>query len=49
MCERRRGGSEKGSARGSVLWGCHYAPTLDIEADLQRRRFGGGEADFALE
>jgi hypothetical protein len=28
-------------------WGCHYATTLDIEVDPQRRRFGLGEADFA--
>jgi hypothetical protein len=30
-------GEEKGSARGSVHWGCHYATDLDIEVDPQRR------------
>ena len=34
-------GEEKGSVRGSVLWGCYYATALDIEVDPQRRRFGG--------
>ena len=37
----KEGGEEKGSARRSVHWGCHYATTLDIEVDPQRRRFGG--------
>jgi hypothetical protein len=42
-------GEEKGSARGSVRWGCHYATALDIEVDPQRRRFGCRESDFALQ
>jgi hypothetical protein len=42
-------GEEKGSARRSVHLGCHYATTLDIEVDPQRRRFGRCEADFALQ
>jgi hypothetical protein len=42
-------GEEKGSARGSVHWGCHYATTLEIEVDPQRRRFGRRESDFALQ
>ena len=40
-------GDEKGSARGSVHWGCDYATSLDIEVDPQRRRFGRRESDFA--
>jgi hypothetical protein len=33
-------GEEKGSARGSVHWGCFYATALDIEVDPERRCFG---------
>jgi hypothetical protein len=36
----KKEGEEKGSARGSVHWGCYYATALDIEVDPQRRRFG---------
>ena len=46
-CEKE--GEEKGSARGSVHWGCYYATALDIEVDPQRRRFGCRESDFALQ
>jgi hypothetical protein len=46
---RKKEGEEEGSVRRSVHWGCHYATTLDIEVDPQRRRSGGCEADFALE
>jgi hypothetical protein len=42
-------GEEKGSARGSVHWGCYYATALDIEVDPQRRRFGCRESDCALQ
>ena len=29
----KKEGEEKGSARGSVHWGCHYATAHDIEVD----------------
>ena len=45
----KEGGGKKGSARGSVHWGCDYATALDIEVDPQRRRFGRRESDFALQ
>ncbi len=42
-CVKEGGGGqgereEKGSARRSVHWGCHYATALDIQVDSQRRR-----------
>ncbi len=40
---------QKGSARGSVHWGCYYATALDIEVDPQRGRFGSRKSDFALQ
>jgi len=46
---RKKDGEEKGSARRSVPWGCHYDTTLDIEVDPQRRRFGCRESNFALQ
>ena len=46
---RKKEGEEKGSARGSVHWGCYYTTDLDIELDPQRRRFGRREADVALQ
>jgi len=42
-------GEQKGSARGSVHWGCYYATALDIEVDQQRCCFGGRKSDFALQ
>ena len=33
-------GEKKGSAGGSVHWGCDYATALNIEVDHQRRCFG---------
>ncbi len=45
----KEGGEQKGSARGSVQWGCYYDTSLDIEVDPQRRRFGSRESDFALQ
>ena len=42
-------GEEKGSARGSVHWGCYYATALDIEVDPQRCRLGSRKSDFALQ
>jgi hypothetical protein len=45
----KEGGRKKGSARGSVHWGCYYATALDIEVDPQRRRFGRSESDFAFQ
>jgi hypothetical protein len=47
VCKKE--GEKKGSARGSVHWGCYYDTTLDIEDDPQRRRFVRREADFALQ
>jgi hypothetical protein len=32
-----------------VHWGCDYATAVDVEVDLQRRRFGRRESDFALQ
>ena len=32
----KKEGEQKGSARGSVYWGCYYATALDIEVDPQR-------------
>ena len=29
----KKEGEQKGSARGSVHWGCYYATALDIEVD----------------
>ena len=29
----KKEGEQKGSARGSVHWGCYYATALDIEWD----------------
>jgi hypothetical protein len=29
----KEGEGEKGSARGSVHWGCYYTTALDIEVD----------------
>ena len=34
----KEGGGEKGSARGSVHWGCDYPTALNVEVDPQRRR-----------
>ncbi len=31
----KKEGEQKGSARGSVHWGCYYATALDIEVDPQ--------------
>ena len=45
----KKEGEEKGSARGSVHWGCYYATALDIEVDPQRRCFGSRKSDFALQ
>jgi hypothetical protein len=45
----KKEGEEKGSASGSVQWGCYYATALDIEVDLQRRCVGCRESDFALQ
>ena len=45
----KKEGDEKGSARGSVHWGCYYSRALDIEVDPQRRHFGRRESDFALQ
>ena len=45
----KEGGEEKGSARGSVHWGCYYATAHDIEVDPQRRCFGCRQADFAFQ
>ena len=30
----KKEGEQKGSARGSVYWGCYYATALDIEVDV---------------
>jgi hypothetical protein len=51
---RKKEGEKKGSARGSVHWGCDYATAINIEVrlwtvDPQRRRFGRRESDFALQ
>ena len=45
----KKEGEEKGSARGSVHWGCCYATALDIEVDPQRCCFGSRQSDFALQ
>jgi hypothetical protein len=42
-------GEQKGSARGSVHWGCYYATSLDIEVDPQHCCFGSRQSDFALQ
>jgi hypothetical protein len=36
----KKEGEQKGSARGSVHWGCYYATALDIEVDPQRCGLG---------
>ncbi len=45
----KKEGEQKGSARGSVHWGCYYATTLDIEVDPQRCCLGSRQSDFALQ
>ena len=47
----KKEGEQKGSARGSVHWGCYYATALDIEVDPQRCCLGSRQAqsDFALQ
>ncbi len=42
-------GNQKGSARGSVHWGCYYDTALDIEVDPQRCCFGSRQSDFDLQ
>jgi hypothetical protein len=44
-----REGEQKGSARGSVHWGCYYDTALDIEVDPHRCCFGSLQSDFALQ
>ena len=43
----KKEGEQKGSARGSVHWGCYYATALDIEVDPQRCCLGSCQSDFA--
>jgi len=45
----KKEGEQKGSARGSVHWGCYYATALDIEVDPQRCYLGRSQSDFALQ
>ena len=45
----KKEGEQKGSARGSVHWGCYYATALDIEVDPQRCCLGSRQSDFALQ
>ncbi len=45
----KKEGEQKGSARGSVHWGCYYATALDIEVDPQRCCLGRRQSDFALQ
>jgi hypothetical protein len=45
----KKEGGKKGSARGSVHWGCDYATALDIEVDPQRRHFCRRKSDFAVQ
>ena len=45
----KKEGEQKGSARGSVHWGCYYATALDIEVDPQRCCLGSCQSDFALQ
>ncbi len=45
----KKEGEQKGSARGSVHWGCYYATALDIEVDPQRCCLGRRQSDFAVQ
>jgi hypothetical protein len=45
----KKEGEQKGSARGSVHWGCYYATAVDIEVDPQRCGLGSCRSDFALQ
>ena len=45
----KKEGEQKGSARGSVQWGCYYATALDIEVDQQRCCLDSCQSDFALQ
>ncbi len=45
----KKEGGQKGSARGSVHWGCYYSTALDIEVDPQRCCLGSCQSDFALQ
>ena len=40
----KKEGEQKGSARGSVHWGCYYATARDIEVDPQRCCFGSRQS-----
>ena len=42
-------GEQKGSARGSVHWGCYYATALDIEVEPQRCGLGSCQSNFAFQ
>ena len=44
----KKEGEQKGSARGSVHWGCYYATALDIEVDPQRCCLGRRQSDLCL-
>ncbi len=43
----KEGGEEEGERERERVLGCDYATALIIEVDLQRRRFGRRESDFA--
>jgi hypothetical protein len=43
----KKEGEQKGSARGSVHWGCYYTTALDIEVDPQRCCLGS-KGSFAV-
>ena len=45
----KKEGDQKGSARGSVHWGCYYAPALDMEVDPQCCCLGSRQSNFALQ
>ena len=45
----KEGGGEEGERERDMHWGCYYARDLEIEVDLQYRRFGCSESDFALD
>jgi hypothetical protein len=41
----KKEGEQKGSARGSVHWGCYYATAVDIEVDPQCCGLGSCQSD----
>ncbi len=44
----KKEGEQKGSARGTVHWGCYYATALDVEVDPQCCQFGSCKSELPV-